>query len=155
MEGKAAGTGGPLITKRAKYALKALLHLAEHGRTTPCQTRDIAEKCRIPRKFLEQILLDLRNRGLVRSHQGRGGGFTLAKDPREISLTDALRLVDGPMAPLPCLSKTAYAPCDDCEDEENCGVRRLFLEAYGAMLERAEGQTLADGIADPENRRAR
>jgi DNA-binding IscR family transcriptional regulator len=63
--------------------------------------------------------------------------------------------VDGPMAPLPCLSKTAYAPCDDCEDEENCGVRRLFLEAYGAMLERAEGQTLADGIADPENRRAR
>jgi Rrf2 family protein len=135
-----------VITKRAKYALKALLHLAEHGRTTPCQTRDMAEQCRIPRKFLEQILLDLRNRGVVRSYRGQGGGFTLVRDPGEIRLIDILRLVDGPMAPLPCLSQTAYARCDDCEDEESCGVRRLFLEAYGAMLEQAERKTLADGI---------
>jgi Rrf2 family protein len=143
-----------VITKRAKYALKALLHLAEHGRTTPCQTRDMAEQCRIPRKFLEQILLDLRNRGLVRSHRGQGGGFTLAGDPGELRLMDLMRLVGGPMAPLPCLSQTAYTRCDDCEDEESCGVRRLFLEPYGAMLERAEGTTLADGIPHSRRRRA-
>lgn len=143
-----------MITKRAKYALKALLHLAEHGRTAPCQTRDIAERNHIPRKFLEQILFDLRNRGVVRSHQGRGGGFTLAKDPREIRLIDVMRFVDGPMAPLPCLSRTAYSRCEDCEDEESCGVRLLFEGPYDAMLEEAEGKTLADGIANPERRRA-
>jgi len=143
-----------VITKRAKYALKALLHLAEHGRTTPCQTREMAEQCRIPRKFLEQILLDLRNRGVVRSYRGQGGGFTLVGDPGEIRLIDVFRLVDGPMAPLPCLSQTAYTRCDDCEDEESCGVRRLFLEPYGAMLERAERKTLADGIANSERRRS-
>lgn len=142
-----------MITKRSKYALKALLHLAEHGRTTPVQTGDIAACQGIPRKFLEQILRDLRNRGMVRSHHGRRGGFTLARDPAQIRLIDVLRLVEGPMAPLPCLSRTAYARCEDCGDEEICGVRRLFKDAYDAMLKQAERKTLADGIAPTERKR--
>ena len=105
-----------MITKRAKYAIKALLHLARHRGQGPLQANVIAEQQQIPLKFLETILLQLRNCELIRSKVGKGGGHELIGDPATIDLLTVLRAIDGPMAPLPCLSKTAYARCDDCPE---------------------------------------
>ncbi|MCH8686096.1 RrF2 family transcriptional regulator [Pedomonas mirosovicensis] len=140
-----------MISQKAKYALRALLELARAGEGEALLITDIAEQQHIPKKFLEQILLDLRNRGLVHSRRGRGGGYSLLKDPREITLGQILRIVDGPQAPLPCLSRMAYRRCDDCEDETRCGIRRVFAEAYAATAQVLDTKTLYDTLM-AENR---
>jgi Rrf2 family protein len=135
-----------LLTNRAKYAIKALLHLARNRGKGPIQAGAIAEQERIPLKFLELIMLQLRNNGIIRSKVGKGGGHELMREPSEIDVLTVVRAIDGPVAPLPCLSKTCYAPCDDCADEKTCGARRLLKGVHDAALEIMGKTTLADAL---------
>ena len=135
-----------MISQKAKYAFKALVLLAQRGRGESLQTDEIAVQAAIPRKFLEQILLQLKANGLVDSRRGRSGGYHLVADPQAISVSQVLRIVDGPIAPLTCISRTAYARCRDCPDETHCAVRRLFAETYAATLARLETTTLAAAL---------
>ncbi len=135
-----------MITSRARYALKTMLHLARADSGQLVQANDIADEEHIPIKFLEQILIDLRRAGLVSSTRGRYGGYQLAAPAKDILLLRILRAIDGPVAPLSCLSQTAYVACTDCDDEELCGVRNLMEGAYKASIRYMENTTLADGI---------
>ena len=133
-----------MLTMKTKYALKALAQLAMATDGQPLQIADIAEQDQIPRKFLEAILAELKHHGFLRSRKGRGGGYLLAKPPDTISLASVIRVLDGPIAPVPCLSRTAYRRCDGCKDEATCGVRLVLREAYGASVHVLEQTTLAD-----------
>ncbi len=141
-----------MISQRARYAFKALIVLARAG-SAGMQIRDIAEQEQIPRKFLEQILLSMKAGGLITSRRGREGGYALLKDAEAISLGSVLRMIDGPIAPLPCLSKTAYRKCDDCPSEELCGVRAGFAEAYEASLRVLEVTTIAQAMKAAEGKK--
>jgi Rrf2 family protein len=138
-----------MISQKARYAFKALLALTRAGQGRSLQTREIAAVEQIPQSFLEQILIVLKRAGLVGSRRGPEGGHVLIKDPAAITFGHVLRLIDGPVAPLPCLSRTAYRRCEDCTDEANCGVRRVFGEAYDATLQVLERTTIADAAAHP------
>jgi len=137
-----------MISQKAKYALRALLALAEAGVGQSVQISDIADGQRIPRKFLEQILLDLKHRGLLSSRRGKNGGYALLRSPDLITVGEVLRLIDGPLAPLPCLSRMAYRRCEDCDSEEECRIRRVFAEAHRANTAVLDTATLADMTAD-------
>jgi Rrf2 family protein len=132
-----------MISQRARYAFKALFALARAGDGL-VQAAEIASAEQIPRSFLEQILIELRRGGLVASRRGKDGGHFLSRDAATISCGEVLRLVDGPIAPLPCLSRTAYRRCADCRDEESCAVRHLFADGYEAMIATLEATSLAD-----------
>lgn len=139
-----------MISQKAKYALRALIALARAK--TPGATlaiADIAAAQRIPRKFLEQILLDLKRHGIVESRRGKAGGYLLRRTPSQITFGEVLRIVDGPMAPLPCLSRTAYRRCADCASEERCELRRVFARVAAATREVLDDTTIADCIAAP------
>ena len=143
-----------MLTNRAKYAIKALLHLAHKRGEGPVGAGVIAESEHIPLKFLELILLQLRNHGIIRSKVGKGGGHEMVKEPEDITLLMVVRVIDGPVAPLPCLSHTAYQRCDDCDDEKTCGTRRLFKTVHDATIESLSSMTLADaGRAKPSGNR--
>lgn len=114
------------MSKKCKYALKALVYLAKHQEEGHIQTLRIAEGENLPKKFLEQILLDLKNAGYVGSQQGYKGGYYLKKSPSEITVADIFRLFDGAIALVPCVAHTRYEKCDDCEDEETCTIKREF-----------------------------
>jgi Rrf2 family protein len=135
-----------MISQKAKYAFKALFRLAEipSGRSASIEAIATAEA--IPRRFLEHILLELKRERIVVSHRGPRGGYALVTPPGELTIGRILRLVDGPLAPLPCLSRTAYRRCPDCRDEPACAVRHLFAEAYAAQLARFDSTTLADAL---------
>jgi Rrf2 family protein len=135
-----------MITQKAKYAFKALFHLAAQPNGASLQIEEIAAGAAVPRKFLEHILLDLKHKGIVASRRGRSGGYTLIKRPDEMTIGSILRAVDGPIAPLPCISRTAYRRCTDCSDEKTCAVRRLFADTYAAQLLLLDGTTLHDAI---------
>lgn len=115
-----------MISQKAKYALKAVVALAKADPAQVVIIGELAERENIPKKFLEQILLDLKHHGIVTSRRGKTGGYSLLKPPREITFGEILRIVDGPLAPLPCLSRMAYRRCEDCAEEEDCEVRRAF-----------------------------
>jgi Rrf2 family protein len=135
-----------LISKKAKYGLKALLMLAQvHGKD-PVLIVDISKKERIPKKFLELILLELKRHGLVQSKKGKGGGYFLSRNPGSITLGDVIRFLDGPIALVPCVSRTAYRKCEDCEDEATCGIRIVMKEVRDAMGMILDGTTLSDVI---------
>lgn len=133
-----------MISQKAKYAFKALLHLAAQPRDRTVHIEEIARAEGISRKFLEQILLELKRRGLIASRRGRAGGYVLIKPANEVTIGQVLRIIDGPIAPLPCLSRTAYRRCADCRDEAKCNVRHLFAHTYEAMLAAMDESTLAD-----------
>lgn len=135
-----------MISRKMKYALKALLVLADEraGEAGALRIEDIARRSGTPKRFLEQILLELRNAGVLASIRGRSGGYVLEKDPASVPLSELLRLIDGPMAPLPCLSRRRYARCADCVDEETCRIRRTFAEVFWSYLLLIESLTLAD-----------
>jgi Rrf2 family protein len=133
-----------MISQKAKYAVKALFRLAELPAGATLPIGQIAKSAGIPRKFLEHILLDLKRSGIVASRRGRCGGYVLIKPATEISIGHMLRAIDGPIAPLPCVSRTAYRRCADCADEKTCVVRRLFADTYAAMLLLMEATTLTD-----------
>ncbi|WP_116134489.1 Rrf2 family transcriptional regulator [Tropicimonas sp. IMCC34043] len=135
-----------MITNKTKYALKALMVLADEKSVGGAAStiEEIAERSGAPKRFLEHILLDLKRAGLIGSRRGRNGGYELIKDSRSISLAEILRLIDGPLAPLPCLSRRAYQRCDDCEDEAACRVRAVFGGFYATYILMVESLTLAD-----------
>ncbi len=142
-----------MISQRARYAFKALIALARADKQAGMQIRDIALQEQIPRKFLEQILLTLKAGGLISSRRGREGGYALLKDPQQISLGAVLRMIDGPIAPLPCLSRTAYRKCNDCPTEDLCAVRAGFAEAYDASLRVLESTTITQAIQTTDRKR--
>jgi Rrf2 family protein len=133
-----------MITMKAKYAIKALARLALAPPGEPVLIADIAEEEAIPKKFLEAILAELKQHGMVHSRKGRGGGYLLSKAPETITVAAILRVLDGPIAPVPCLSRTAYRRCEGCKDEATCSVRTVLREAYAASVEVLEHTTLAD-----------
>jgi Rrf2 family protein len=132
-----------MLTKKAKYGLKAMVHLADLPAGEGVSIGDIADANALPRKFLEAILLDLRNAGFVRSRKGRGGGYTLARSPETIRVGDVIRALDGPLAPIPCASRTAYVACEDCIDLEACTVRRIMQNVRDAMADILDHTSLA------------
>ncbi|WP_309084590.1 Rrf2 family transcriptional regulator [Chelativorans sp.] len=139
-----------MISQKAKYALRALIALARSARPGEVLLiSQIAEQQRIPRKFLEQILLDLKHHGIVTSRRGKAGGYLLLKDPAEISFGEVLRTIDGPIAPLPCLSRMAYRRCIDCREEESCEVRRVFARVAEATRAVLDHTTIADCVGKP------
>ncbi len=135
-----------MISKKTRYALKAMVVLGKNFGQAPMQISRIASEEHIPKKFLEQILLDLRNAGLLYSKKGAGGGYGLVKDPSEINVVQILRLTGGPIALLPCVSLNFYQKCDECISEETCGVRDVFLEVRNATLKILSETSIADLI---------
>lgn len=133
-----------MLTMKTKYALKALAMLANAPPGEPLLIATIAEQEDIPLKFLQLILRELRQHGVLRSRKGRGGGYLLGKPADSVTLASLIRILDGPMAPVPCLSKTAYQRCDGCTDEATCGVRLILREAHEATLRVLDTRTLAD-----------
>jgi Rrf2 family protein len=141
-----------MLTAKGKYSLKALTHLAalEPGETT--QAGEIAEANNIPKKFLDAILGDLRNAGIVYSRKGPGGGYMLARAPRDIKIGQVIRTIDGPLAPLACASRTAYQPCRDCKDVKTCTVRLMMTKVRDAMSDILDRLTIADMVAGDSRR---
>ncbi len=133
-----------MLTKKGKYGLKAMVHLARFAPGRPISVLDIASTEKIPKKFLDAILCELRNSGFVNSKMGKGGGYTLAREPTQISVGDVIRAIDGPLAPIPCASRTRYQPCDDCSDEAHCAVRLVMQDAQRALSEVLDNCTLAE-----------
>lgn len=136
-----------MLSKKTKYAIKALVALGKNIDKPPMQISRIAEQERIPKKFLEQILLDLRNAGFLYSKKGAGGGYSLNKKPEEIFLVQILRITDGPVAMLPCASLNFYHKCDECEDEVTCGIRSAFIEVRDVTLNILADKSIADIIS--------
>jgi Rrf2 family protein len=135
-----------MLTRKAKYGLLAVLRLArEHG-NGPVHIADLARDESIPRKFLETILLELRKRGILTSRKGKGGGYLLARPPAEISFGHVVRVLDGPLAPIPCVSLTAYRECEECGDEASCGIRKVMKRVRDANAKILDGTTLADAL---------
>jgi Rrf2 family protein len=142
------------LSKRGEYGLRAMIDLAtwDHG-DAAVQIKDIAEREQIPAKFLEQILLTLKNAGLLHSKMGIGGGYYLAKPPDQISLGHIIRILDGPLAPVRCVSQMAYEPCG-CPDEQTCGMRLVMLDVRNAIAGILDYTTLADVAKRVESVRA-
>jgi len=137
-----------MISQRARYAFKAIVALAKAKPGQGLNIRELCEQEKLPRKFIEQILTTLRTAGYISSRRGREGGYELLKPADLIHIGPLLRLVDGPIAPLPCLSRTAYRKCEDCRDEASCEIRRAFHQPYADYLVRLESTTLAQLLAD-------
>jgi len=135
-----------MLSKKTRYALKALVVLGKNFGGIPIQISRIAAEEHIPKKFLEQILLDLRNAGLLFSKKGSGGGYGLVKDPSEISVVQILRLTGGPVALLPCVSLNFYQKCEECENEDTCGIRDAFVEVRDATVKILTETSIADLI---------
>jgi len=133
-----------MISQKSKYALKALTVLAKEYGKAPVQIVDIAEKEQISRNFLELILLELKNQGILHSRKGRRGGYSLARPPQSISVGLVLRMTGGPLAMLPCVSKTAYRRCEECDDERACGIRMVMKEVRDATAKILDATSLAD-----------
>ncbi len=129
------------ISKKGEYALRAMIDLALNYDKGSVQIRDIAEREKIPEKFLEQILLTLKKAGLLQSRQGVGGGYSLIRPPKEISLAEVIRVIDGPLAPLSCVSQWAYV---SCPEEQNCGLYSVMLDVRNAIAEMLENLTFED-----------
>jgi Rrf2 family protein len=136
-----------MLTAKGKYGLKVLAHLATLDPQATTQATDIAEANRIPKKFLDAILGELRNAGIVHSRKGPGGGYRLARPPNQIRIGQVVRTIDGPLAPIACASRTAYQPCRDCKDVKACTVRALMTEVRDAMSDVLDRLTLADMVA--------
>ncbi len=133
-----------MLTKKTKYALRALIYLAEKRSGPPVLISQLAADQKIPRKFLERILLELNNEGILQSKKGKGGGYTLLKRTDEIKIGDVVRLMDGPLAPVSCVSKTAYARCKECGEESSCQIRAVMHEVRDAIADILDNTSLAD-----------
>lgn len=139
-----------MISKKTKYGLKSLLYLARKYNQGPILISDLARDERIPKKFLELILLTLKNNGILQSRKGKGGGYYLGRSPREISLGNVVRILDGPLAPVSCVSETAYASCKECIDERTCGIRLVMKDVRDAIANILDGTSLADMLEREE-----
>ncbi len=133
-----------MLSKKTKYAIVALVHIAKRNTKDPIIARDIADAEKIPYKFLESILLDLKKAAILTSRKGKGGGYLLHRPPQDISLAEIMRLFDGPLALLPCVTHTYYERCEECKDEQTCGIRSVFLELRNYTVELLKGATIAN-----------
>ncbi|NKI25648.1 Rrf2 family transcriptional regulator [Arenibacter sp. 6A1] len=133
-----------MLSKKTKYGLKALTFLATQKDQQPVQISEIAKQENISQKFLESILLTLRKSGVLGSKKGKGGGYYLIKDPADISMTTVMRVLEGPIAMVPCVSLNFYEKCSDCPSEESCSVHKLMLQVRDSTLEVFRNTTLAD-----------
>ncbi|MCC9166310.1 RrF2 family transcriptional regulator [Pontibacter harenae] len=124
-----------MLSKKAKYALKALLYLTKNQHKGLAVISEISESERIPRKFLEAILVDLKTNGVLHSVRGKNGGYALAKEPSEVSVGNIIRMIDGPLAPIPCVSHLYYRKCDECLDEASCEIRIVMKKVRDATAE--------------------
>jgi Rrf2 family protein len=132
-----------MLTSKGKYGLKALLHMAKAPVGENLQVAEIAAQNNISKRFLDAILLDLRHAGFVRSRKGPGGGHALARPATEIFIGSVVRALDGPLAPIACASRTAYEPCQDCDNTELCGVRLIMTDVRDAMANILDNTSLA------------
>ncbi|QYU68818.1 Rrf2 family transcriptional regulator [Leptolyngbya sp. 15MV] len=137
-----------MISNKARYAFRALLAIADSPEGEATTSADIANRHSIPHKFLEQILLDLRKAGILESRRGKSGGYVMLRPADTVSFGEILRLFEGPLAPLPCLSRQSYRRCEDCVSESICSVRREFGRAYDASRHVLDSRTLADALRD-------
>jgi len=143
-----------MLSKKTRHAFRALFALANHGSSAPMMIADIAEQASVPRKFLEQILLDLKRTGIVTSYRGKYGGYSLGRAPENITFAEVIRTIDGPLALTPCVSATAYRRCSDCLDEKGCAIRKVLLAVRNATAAILEDHSLADAYAlKPAKRR--
>jgi Rrf2 family protein len=137
-----------MISQKAKYALRALVAIAKAENGMALVIAGIAADQKIPKKFLEQILLDLKRNGILASRRGKGGGYLMRKRPEEVTFGEVLRIIDGPIAPLPCLSVMAYRRCRDCQSEASCEIRKVFAQVALASRGVLDGTTLSDAIGN-------
>ncbi len=135
-----------MLSQKCKYALQALLLLAREPTQDLQLVSDIAEREKLPKKFLEAILLELNRNGLVRSRRGRGGGYALAKPADLITFGQVVRIIDGPLAPLSCVSVNYYRRCDDCKDEMTCEIRKVMRRVRDAISAELDGTSLQDAV---------
>ena len=138
-----------MLTQRSRYALRSMIFLA----TTPAggppvPMNRIATEANVPRKFLELILADLRDAGLLHSHRGKMGGYLLSRPARLISLGEIIRVIEGPLALVPCVSRTAYRPCKDCKSEADCAIRLAMMRVRDETARILDGTSLADATAE-------
>jgi Rrf2 family protein len=135
-----------MLSQKCKYALRALLMLADAKPEELVLVQEIAEQQNVPRKFLELILLELKRHGFVYSQRGRSGGYCLARPADTITFGQVVRSLDGPLAPLPCASVTGYRKCADCTDERTCAIRKVMRSVRDAMADILDRTTLADAL---------
>jgi Rrf2 family protein len=143
-----------MLSQKTRYALKAMLDLATLGAGESLSCAQIATRCRIPVKFLEAILVDLKRAGMVHGERGRGGGYRLARSPETISYGSLVRLMEGPLALLPCVSVTQYRRCEDCVSVRSCELRKTFRLVRDSTAKILDGWTLADARRDTNPSRA-
>src|SRR5215470_338319 len=136
-----------MLSMKAKYGLRALTALARQYGKGPVLIGDLAKKERIPQKFLELILLELKKKGVLQSKKGKGGGYFLNRSPSATSVGEVIRALDGPLALLPCVSQTAYRRCDECPDERTCGIRSVMKEVRDSTARILDGTSLAEIVA--------
>jgi Rrf2 family protein len=145
-----------MLTRKSKYGLKALLMLADETGRGPVPVSELAERQRIPPKFLEAILLDLKRHGFLQSKKGKGGGYTLSRGAGDITVGQVIRALEGPLALVPCVSQTAYMPCEECVDEKTCRVRWAMKEVRDATARILDNMSLTGlNAAAPRARRSR
>jgi Rrf2 family protein len=147
-----------VLTRKSKYGVKAMLYLAGQADRGPIPAAEVAEHERIPKKFLEAILLDLKRHGLLHSRKGQGGGYALGRAPDQITIGQVIRALDGPLALVPCVSQTAYARCQECVDEATCGVRvamKAVRDATSEILDHTSLDALNGRIRPAARRRRR
>lgn len=135
-----------MLSKKAKYAINALVFIAKHSDDQPISVSRISEEQNIPLKFLETILTELKNAGIVNSKKGKYGGYTLNKPPGEVNMAMIMRLFDGAIGLLPCVTYKFYVRCEECIDEETCGIRQITMEVRNETVKRLKKATLADII---------
>lgn len=143
------------LSKKTQYTLRAMYALARRYGEGPVLIATLAEQESIPKKFLEQILLKLKNDGFVVSKKGKGGGYSLADMPEKFMVGQIIRMVDGPLAPLPCASETAYRKCDECVDDRFCETRIIMREVRDAMATILDKTTLAELVAKADTARSK
>ena len=135
-----------MISNKAKYAFRALLAIAAAPEGEALTSAEIARRHGIPHKFLEQILLDLKKAGVLDSRRGKSGGYVMLRPADTVTFGEVLRIFEGPLAPLPCLSKMAYRRCEDCTDEATCEVRRVFAQVADVTRDVLDRTTIADAL---------
>lgn len=143
-----------MLSKKCKYAIHALVHMG-HQPEDKFLIKEISAACRIPKKFLETILLDLKRAGILGSKQGKGGGYFLRRNIREVNLAEVVRLFDGAIAAVPCATHKYYEPCGECDDEETCSVRYAFLKIRNETVEMLKKDTIADLVKTEQKLKAK
>ena len=133
-----------MISKKTKYALKAVIYLAREYEKGPVLIADLAREEMIPKKFLELILLTMKNNGILMSKKGKNGGYFMAKPPRKVTMGQIVRIMEGTLDPVPCVSESSYEKCEECESENTCGIRIIMKDVRDAIANILDKTTFVD-----------